>query len=99
MRDIVYEPKAIFFYPIFTFGISSTIVDGIKVLDTPSLYGNLLGKSNILSMIDLVIRRVYLLNSIVLHVALARSLIQLFQHVHFLHICAVNHMVRMFIML
>ena len=75
MRTITYEPKSIFLCPISTFGLPSTIVDGLKVLDTPSLDGNLLSKSTTNYISDLVIRSVYILNGIAWHVAILRSLI------------------------
>ena len=61
--------------PISTFGIPSTIVYGVKVSDTLSLYGNLISKSTPPSISDLVIRRVYFLNGNAWCVPLAFSFI------------------------
>ena len=63
------------FCPISTFGLLFTIVDRLKVSDTPYLDGNLFSKSTTPSISYLFIRLVYLLNVISWHVALARSLI------------------------
>ena len=103
MLTIPYTPKAIIIFPISTFGIPFTIVDGLKVTDNPSLDGNLLSKSTTTYISDLVIRVVYILNGTVYSFSLPCSLIyiltvQLFQHVSFLRICIVNQVVRTFLM-
>ena len=100
---IAYEPKAIFFYPISTFGVPSTIFDGLKILDTPYLYGNLFRKSTNPYIGDVVIILLYTFNVNAWHVDLVRSLIyisavQLSQHVYVLHIFVVKQVLRTFLM-
>ena len=87
---------------ISTSGIPSTIVDGLNLLDTQSLYGKLFSKYNTPSIIDRVIRPVYILNYVVCHVTIARSLIvhidrSIIPTGSFLHICAVNKELRTFL--
>ena len=75
MRTIKYEPKAVFFRPISKFGLHSTIVDGIKVSHTQSLYWNLIRKYTTPYIIYLVIRIVYILNDTACHVDISSYLI------------------------
>ena len=71
LLTIAYEPKAIFFCHIYTFGITSTIFYRIEVSDTPYLNGNIFSKSTATSISDAIIRLVYILNVTVLQVSLA----------------------------
>ena len=65
MYPITYEPKAIIFCPISTFGLPSIIVDGINVSYTPYLDGFFFSKSTTPYIIDIFIRLVYILNGTV----------------------------------
>ena len=67
--------KLYFFCSVSTFGLLSTIYDGLKLSDTLYFDDKLISKLNITSISDLVVRLLYILNGIDWHVALARSLI------------------------
>ena len=75
MRNITYELKAIFICPIYTFGITSTIVDGLKVPETPSFDGNLFRNYTTPSISDIVIIIIHILNLTVWYIDISCPLI------------------------
>ena len=95
MWTITYETKAIFFCTISTFGITSTISDGIKVSDNTYFYGNLFSRSTYPSISDIIIRFLYLLNGTAWHFDIEHSLIlhidrSIIPKCWFFHICVAS---------
>ena len=95
--------KLYIFCSLSNFGINSTIIDGVKVSDTLSLDGKLFRKFTHLSISDLFVRLVYLLNGTAWYFALSHSLIvkidrSIIPTCSFLHICVVKQIVRTFLL-